>query len=403
MEHPAQTPLRILQIIHYLHTGGLEQLALRLASAYRKLGHESHVLAYESGPMLSQFQAQGIITHVLPRPQGASLRYLFQLAGFLRYHRFDIVHTHHIGPMLYGIPAARLCRMIAIHTTHSQEHLYPKGQSPHPEANVPSQRKLYQHLARLCHHITTVNTPLQQYLQNNLHIKTPVTAISNGVDPNVFHGQYDVTSLRQTLAIPQDAPWIGTVGRLAPEKGHRYLIEAMRLIPNPPHLLVIGDGPLRQELTALAQSLGLSSHIHFLGLRQDLPELLTTLELLILPSLREGLPLTLLEALASGIPVIATDTGNVKEILDQSQGGLTVSPGNAPELMQSITSLLLNTTRRQHMSSTAKRWIQTHYNQQDMIQRYVSLYQHYHPLLQKPDWLKPIRHAILSLFTKHTP
>ncbi len=396
--------LRITQLIHYFHPGGLEQLALRLASSYQALGVESHVIAYEDGPLREKFEQAGIITHVLPRPSRISPRFVFRLAKLLLHQKFDILHTHHIGPMLYGVPAAHLCGIPVIHTTHSNEHLHSK-QELTQEGAVPSYRKTFRRLAQYCHHIVTVNEKLETFLREDVKIsQTPITAVPNGIDPTQFHGKHDTRALEQELQWPEDEPRLGVVGRLEPEKGHRYLLEAMRDLSNPPQLLVVGDGSLRDELTTQTLKANMHNKVHFLGLRHDLPQLFSSFDIMVLPSLREGLPLVLLEAMASGVPIIATAVGSVPEVLQSSGAGVVVPPGDSTALKQAIESLLQSPETCEKMAQAGKRWATLHYSQEKMVQEYLAIInqciQHQHT----PFWLKPFHQVFLllsSIFPEH--
>ncbi|MCX5799986.1 MAG: glycosyltransferase family 4 protein [Candidatus Eisenbacteria bacterium] len=136
---------------------------------------------------------------------------------------------------------------------------------------------------------------------------------------------------------------IATAGRLSPEKGQEYLIEAMpRVLASEKEavLLVFGDGPLRDHLARLAEKIGCADSIHFLGHVPGLASSLRNVDLFVLPSLTEGLPNVLLEALAAATPVIATAVGGVPEIVVNGETGILVSPGESGQLARAITELL---------------------------------------------------------------
>jgi glycosyltransferase involved in cell wall biosynthesis len=103
----------------------------------------------------------------------------------------------------------------------------------------------------------------------------------------------------------------GIIARLTEQKAHRYLFDAMASTPelSALHLLVVGDGDLREELRAQVERLGLASRVHFLGARRDLGDLLAAVDLFVMPSLWEGLPLSMVLAMGAGLPVVATSRG----------------------------------------------------------------------------------------------
>ncbi len=126
--------------------------------------------------------------------------------------------------------------------------------------------------------------------------------------------------LRERLGIPSGAFVAGSMGRLSPQKNPGMIVDAALALPDV-HWLMIGDGPLREELEARIRREGLEGRVHLAGLRTDAAACLGALDLFVLPSLWEGAPLTILEASAAGIPIAAADVGGVSEILPPSPAG----------------------------------------------------------------------------------
>lgn len=147
---------------------------------------------------------------------------------------------------------------------------------------------------------------------------------------------------------------IGVVGRLAEQKGHRYLMEALHIIkPELPDLQVwfIGDGELRSELELQVKQLNLEKMIRFLGRRNDVPDLLKQLNLMVLPSLYEGLPINILEGMAAGVPVIATDIPGTRELVRHNVTGWLVPPRDPWKLGK----MILQVIRNQEMADKIRR------------------------------------------------
>ncbi len=136
---------------------------------------------------------------------------------------------------------------------------------------------------------------------------------------------------------------IASVGRLSPEKGHEHLIRAVSTVHgNRPDvvLLIIGEGPLRRELTGLVRELGSGEFVHLLGLVPDFASFAGRIDLFVLPSVSEGLPNALLEAMAAARPVVATSVGGVPEVVTDGKSGLLVSPGNSDEMAGAMLRVL---------------------------------------------------------------
>lgn len=144
-----------------------------------------------------------------------------------------------------------------------------------------------------------------------------VVAIPNSVNEKIVRDNLlDREQARCDLGVPVDAPRvIGTVGRMRPVKGHKYLIDAMRRMDNPPHVVVIGDGELLESMREEAEQHGLADRLIFAGGRKNAYRYVSAFDAFIMPSLREGLPIAMLEAIAAGVPGYGTPVGGIPEIL----------------------------------------------------------------------------------------
>lgn len=168
-----------------------------------------------------------------------------------------------------------------------------------------------------------------------------------------------VRESRIRLGIPPDARVVGSVTRLFPEKGTRYLVEAM------PHVLarcpdawcvVVGDGPQRRELEALTRRLGIAGRVHFLGYREDVEPVLAAFDVNVLASRFEGgSPLPVLEAMAMERPVVATD---LVEIVEDGVTGLLVPPGDVARLGEAVVAVLTDPVLAGQMASRARRAVE---------------------------------------------
>jgi glycosyltransferase involved in cell wall biosynthesis len=154
---------------------------------------------------------------------------------------------------------------------------------------------------------------------------------------------------------PDDRPLVLAVGRLAPQKGFATLLEAaaawQHLTPRP-RLLIAGDGPLKAELEAKARELTIDAE--FPGHRSDIPELLASARVFVLPSLWEGQPLALQEALRAGVPIVASDAGGIGG-LTGDDAALLVGPGNAEQLGEAVVSVLENDDLAARLRAAARR------------------------------------------------
>ena len=207
-----------------------------------------------------------------------------------------------------------------------------------------------------------------------------VVTIYNGIDPLPFTSVSDEAALeiRNSFGIPDDALLLGAIGRLHPAKGFNDLITAMTLLKtetNSIQLLIVGEGELLNQLKLQVHNNNLSRTIKFTGLRNDIPEILSALDVLVSPSLWEGLPNVVLEAMAAGKPVVATSVGGTPEAVVDGETGLLVPPRNPEALATAILRLLGNSELRTRMGHAGRERVLNHFSMQRMVKRTEQLYQ----------------------------
>ncbi len=172
-----------------------------------------------------------------------------------------------------------------------------------------------------------------------------VHRVYNGVDLGRFSPRRPPEALRRSLALPDNAPVVLSVGRFVAYKGYDDLLEAASLVyQTHPQIqwLVVGDGELREALLQRKAELGLNGTVHFAGWREDVPDLLALADLLVLPSHGEHFGRVLIEALAMAKPIVATRAGGVPEIVSEGQTGLLVPVGKPSALAHAVTTLIQN-------------------------------------------------------------
>jgi glycosyltransferase involved in cell wall biosynthesis len=208
--------------------------------------------------------------------------------------------------------------------------------------------------------------------------RNDIQVIANGLDLDSSDFDKPAAGDRKKWGISADAFVLGVIGRLSQEKGQRQLLPAFaelcRKTERPLTLLLAGDGPDRTYLEKLARELGLNGQVKFLGFQQDIPALLACLDLFVMPSLSEGLPLALLEAMAAGRSILATDVGEIKQILDNGLGGLVVEPGNSEKLYKALADLIDQPARRQEMAQYAREQAKSRFSRQHMTAQYEKIY-----------------------------
>lgn len=307
---------RIAQIVQHLRPGGLECLVLDLARHSRAPttiialeGTKDETLA--AWPRLAPF-AEDLVC--LGKKAGRDLTTISRLSRVLKSKKITTVHTHHIGPLLYGGAAARFAMIDGlVHTEHDAWHL----ESPRRRLLEKASLRMFRPKLVADSNLVAERTAVL------LGVAKP-RIISNGVNTNIFVPD-DQRQARERLGLPLDARIIGTAARLEHVKGVDLLVEAIAGLPDVV-LAIAGDGLERQNLEARTEALGIRHRVQFLGRVDKMPQFYRALDRFCLPSRHEGLPLSILEAQSCGIPVIATDVGGVREAVDLESGVIAPHP-----------------------------------------------------------------------------
>jgi glycosyltransferase involved in cell wall biosynthesis len=206
--------------------------------------------------------------------------------------------------------------------------------------------------------------------------------IPSGVDTELFRPRPEARGeLRARLGIANAnpaTPVIGTVGRLEARKGTALLLEAAAQLVKKGlselRVVVVGDGPLRDELSALAARLGITERVHMLGNRSDVAEVLVALDVFVLPSHSEGMSNALLEAMATGLPVVATAVGGNPEVVSAETTGVLVPPDNAMALADAVLRLVASPGLRAQLGAAARGQVQERHGACAMVRRLEAVY-----------------------------
>lgn len=321
-----------VQIVQRLSPGGIETMALDFAK-HTTTDEENYIISLEGSreemlekwPRLKQFPAQLLF---LNKPDKFSIKMIFRLVKLLIQLKTNCLHTHHIGPLLYGGLAAKIAGIKKhIHTEHDAWHL---ENSKH--------RKIQKTLLLLCKPSVIADSHLVSLqLKSKLGLKK-INTIYNGIDTNKFVPG-DQKLARKHLKLPDNKILIGCAGRLEEVKGQKVLINALPQLPANIHLVFAGVGSTEQALKALTKQLKLDKRVHFLGLVEDMPRFYQSLDVFCLPSFNEGFPLSPLEAQSCGVPSLITDTGASKEAICPDISKL-VTVGDSTQIKEKLMQML---------------------------------------------------------------
>ncbi len=296
-----------------------------------------------------------------------------RLAGYLRRHHIEILHSHLFYSSFFASPIGRLCRVpVILETPHVREHWRAGWKANHAIDRLAG---------RFVDYYIAVSQANGRYLVEEKKLPArKVKVIQNGCPLDRFDPQRRAPAgMREGLNLGAEDPVLLVLGRLEPQKGHRVLLQAMpeirRQVPGT-KLMCVGDGALREELLAQTATLGLQEAVRFVGFQSNVPDWLALADLVVLPSFYEGLPLVAIESLAAGRAMVATAVDGTPEVVVDGKTGLTVPPGNPERLAQAIVRLLLDRDVRCRMEKAGAAWVRERFTQQRQLRATQELYLH---------------------------
>jgi len=328
---------KILHIIGGGEIGGAEQHVLTLLKGLDWSHFHPYLACLTDGPFSALARETNIPTRTFPMRYPLDLFPLLPLTHWARQKEINLIHAHGSRANLLGRLGAKWLGIPCLTTVHSSlAHDYLS----------PWSARLALGLDRLTLPLTSGTIAVSEYLAQEVALRggRNITTIYNGQSPLSFDDpSHSRHQFRQQWGIPMDAQVIGTIGRLHPTKGQTYLIKAVTQLhlrfPNL-HLLLIGDGPLRQDLESELRRNQVPYTLT--GYLPNAYEALPAMDLFVLPSVSEGMGLVLLEAMKAGVPIVASAVGGIPEVVRAGKDGLLVSSGDVTGFAEACASIIEN-------------------------------------------------------------
>jgi glycosyltransferase involved in cell wall biosynthesis len=338
--------MKVLQVIDSLGMGGAEVLVAQLHARFRERGIECeyYLLRSENSELEKGLLAQGARIHAPLKAPVYSPGHVMTLRAHLRASSYDVVHVHLFPAQLWAAIAARLTNSAGklITTEHSTTN---RRRRRWIRALDRFQYAAYRRI--VCISAATL-TDLVQWLPE---VSGKVVEVPNGIDVDRFAFASALDKKEAFSIADENLPVVLAVGRLEDVKDHESLMRAISAIPNV-HLAIVGTGILLGKLSQLAETLGISDRLHFLGARSDVSRLLKTADIYAQPSRWEGLSMAVLEALASGSPIVASNVAGLAEVV--ADAGLLFPAGDHAQLAICLRRLLEDPELRQRLSRAAR-------------------------------------------------
>ncbi len=365
-------PIRVVHLIERMAVGGMEK---HIEYLLQKLPADKFqqwlCCMNEPGPRAEEIRAQGYPVAVLGVKYYYVPWHFWKAWRYLRRLRPHVVHAHGEFAAIFGRAAAVAARVPVV-VFQAQ--------------NVPPYIQAFRHvlqnrlLTACTAGIIACSQDTKRYLVDVERIPPEkIEVIHNCVDVDAIDAAKPLREeARREFGFGPEHVVLGTVSRLAPVKGHAFLLDALaRLHPRHPHarLLIVCDGPERPNLEAQVERLGLDSVVQFAGMRGDAPRLLAGMDVFVQPTADvEGLPLAIAEAMAAGLPVAATDVGGVREAVVDGENGFLIPPRDAEALASALDRLIVDAALRRAMGERGRRICEQEFSADLMAQRTAALY-----------------------------
>jgi len=402
----------ILQVIWSLGLGGAEQMVIALARGLDRRRYRVSICCLnDEGAFAAALAAEGISVLAMHKRPKLDLGLPLRLARLMRQQRVAVVQTHLWSSNFWGRLAAALAGVpVVIVTEHGIERWRGRW---HRLAD----RMLRWKTSRI---VFVSDVTRRREVARAQLLMECAEAIPNGIDPDRYRpaSAEERRTSRDRLGIGDDERVALFVGRFVPEKGLEYLLEALIGVVGVVkrfRLILVGDGPLKEELQQSAARWRVYQYVRFAGFWPEVADWYAAADCLVLSSVSEAFPMTVLEAMASGVPVIATAVGDIPEMLgrksdvagessqvarrklcdarpptgDRSSAtsdlrpatafevaecGLIVPPGNALALSRAIERLLTDRALAERLGAAGRARVLERYTSQQMVERYAQLY-----------------------------
>lgn len=379
-----RTCRKIAFILTPVEFGGSERVSLSFLKQYRRQDWEICPIILcrpweTENVFINALEEEGISYKLIPiiskPPEQGKDRFRLLRCGFLLYRElrkgsFDLVHTNGYSADILGVFAARFLRIPVVTTCHgfiSNTRTY----------------RLYNFLDiisfRFMSRVITVSEKLREELSDKGIDRNKLIFIQNSVELRRDDGQHEQRrkSVREKHGIGGKQWVLGYVGRLSMEKGIKFLLEAGTALVEKQsglRILVIGEGPQRQEIERYVEQTNMADKVVFVGFQKNVEDFLTAFDIFILPSLTEGTSMALLEAMATGLPIVATAVGGTPKVITSGENGLLVPAANPQAITDAVNNIIEDEQLRRNISAGALKTIEERFSIDSWLSKIDTIY-----------------------------
>lgn len=353
--------MRILEIFSNYAINGAAMHALQLSRELAKLGHEVTFLTQQES-----WASKQTLPPEVKRVEGKlnlfSPSELIRLSRWVKRENFEVVHSHNTRASNFGMIFRQFTQAKSVATAHHQNWQFHWRMHDHVIAVTEMGRQAHvQRSGVKLHNSSVVHcfVDSERFATGHTHLALP---------------------FRAKQQIPADAFVIGIVGNVETRKGHLFLVQAIpQLVKLYPQvkIAIIGDDsrPYVKQVQAMAQSLGVSDSLIWVGIQKEMLPVYAMLDALVIPSLDEQLPLVMLEAMACNLPIVATRVGGIPEVIVDGESGLLAQPADVASLQRALLKLVSDAGLRKSLALEAAKKVRTQFSPTIQAQRVVDVFE----------------------------
>lgn len=367
--------IKILHIIKSLGRGGAETLLvenLRLNHGDRYHFQYLYFLPWKNQLVTELENAGGAVVCLPAKSNLAMFLKVPALVRYLKQEQIDLVHAHLPWAGIVARLACQLAGVPIIYTEHNVQERYHFAT-----------RLLNKWTFNWQQRVIAVSSDVARSIQDNIAPKIPVSVVANGIDTNKFHRNETLrASKRQQLGFDDDAIVVGTIAVFRQQKRLDIWLDALAMVHTQiPTLrgVMVGDGPLMEQLQEQVKRLGLDHMVVFTGIQTDTPAWLSAFDIFMMSSDFEGLPLALLEAMACECAVVATRVGGIPEVVNDGENALLSPAGNIQQLAKNLSKTTQDIVLRKRLGINSRQQVEANFSLSKMVNQLETLYTSFYP------------------------
>ncbi len=312
--------------------------------------------------------------HVIP-----SSGRILPIIEFLKKNRVEVIHSH--APFALGFRALAVQKHLCLPHVHTYHTLLVEYRHYIPKPLTPSAASVEEFSAWFCNNVNRVVAPTERIKHELIKygVVRPIDVVPTGIDVEHFQ-KPPSKNIRKEYQVDKRTKLLLYVGRLAHEKNVFFLLDVLRKLMQDgldAHLLMVGDGPAKEEVKSYSASLGVDQNVTLVGAvnRNELPDYYQQVDLFVFASLTETQGLVVLESLAAGTPVVAIRRMGVANVLKNGEGAVLIDEPDVESFAEKVQSLLSNPSFYEDMKRRGMEYVQANWSIQSRIQEILSTYQ----------------------------